>query len=133
MNATNDVMYTQIAGINFRKETAEKNLGSFLGYAEPYPVDADPEAIGCFSTNGELIGFIPRTRKNDFMEFAQEGTNEEGKVLFAGNIKKIIRGGQDQDYFFTANVALVKGPKTKDLLKMYYEEDFDLYGKNNPA
>ena len=125
----NDVLYTSIAGINFR--ATDRDVGQILGYTQPNPVEADPEAIGCFLQDGRMIGFIPKNRQEDYREFEKEGANHERQCLFAGNIKKVNR--RDGSSFYSGNIALVKGPNLKELLEAHYQDNFDLYGGQKPS
>jgi hypothetical protein len=122
-----DVFFCTIAGLNFR--ATDEMLGGILGYTEPTPVDVDKNAIGCYLQDGTLIGFIPVKRRDEYLVFEKESSNDKRQCLFAGNIKKAKKQG---DNFYIGNIAIVKGDNMEELLKKYYNTDFNLYGGTKP-
>ena len=119
----NDILYFNIAGINFH--ATGEDVGNILGYTQPHPVEADPGAIGCFLQTGKLVGFIPKARQEEYKQFAKDGANEENQCLFSGNIKRVRK--RDGSTFFVGNIALAKGDKLGKILENHYTKDFNIY------
>lgn len=62
-NYHKDSMTIRIAGIGYYLDAASPDLGLFCGYLEKQPDNEyDPNAIGIYKKNGELIGYVPRVK-----------------------------------------------------------------------
>ena len=121
----NKIFYTSVAGINFRARP--EDVGQIIGYVEQDPTNSyNPKAVAVRRIGGELLGYVAERDLDQFYQFKGEGYDT---MAFAGNIKKVDRGGRN---FYVGNIAIFRSSNNKELEEMiekHWNDDFNIYGK----
>lgn len=120
------IFYTSVAGINFRCRPEDE--GGIYGYVQRDPGNEyNPNAVGVYRANGDLLGYVAEKDLDEFYKFKGEDYDQ---MFYSGIIKKLKRYGKE---FYVGNIAIIKTGDQEELEKHFndnFGKDLNLYGES---